>query len=150
MSGSPSATPGVTYNGCRSCEWNINISTRTFSHGLRGSLTVALETLFCTLIGSLAQKRTADWPAEVATADASKRTRGHTNSASQRRCPLAPSTTCACERCFLKNSPGFSICLHCERSFHFTFMIPFAELWIKRSSTPSSLKCPGAGWLQHI
>lgn len=105
--------------------------------------------LFCLLIGWLAQKRKADWPAEVETADASKRTRGHTNSAAQRRRPLAPSTTCACDRCFLSNDSIF-LTLRPEGTVCFTCMTPFAELWIKRSRTPSSLKCPGAGLLWNI
>lgn len=60
-----------------------------------GRLTVVLVKLFCALIGSLAQKRKADRPVEVEIAEVSKRRRGHTNSANQRRCPFAPSTTCA-------------------------------------------------------
>lgn len=57
--------------------------------------TVVLGTFFCSLIGSLAQKRKTDRPVEVEIAEGSKKRRGHTNSANQRTWPLDPLTTCA-------------------------------------------------------
>lgn len=106
MSGSAAAIPGVT------CKANVD-SDKDETNALYAAclkyfriclnddpilhtrLTVALVAFFCALIGPLPQKRKADWPVEVEIAEGSKERRGHTNSAVQKICPLAPSTTCA-------------------------------------------------------
>jgi len=104
MSGSAAATPGDTYTRRRG---RVRISLRSqggqgqrscftgVQYVLRGGLTVASVTFFRALIGSLAQKRNADWPVEVEIAEVSKTRWGHRNSADQRRRPSAPSTTSA-------------------------------------------------------
>lgn len=111
-SGSGAASPGVTWSPFTPV-FQVKKKPKHPPLARPGAIsdaepTVALATLPCAPIGSPAQKRKADWPAEVETADASRRTRGHTNSAAQRSRPLAPSTTCACEgRGFLRNNFGF-------------------------------------------
>lgn len=74
-------------------------------------LTVVLVPFLGALIGSLAQKRNTDWPVAVAMAEVSKTRRGHTNCADHRGCPVAPSTTCACQHTTPRSDPataGFS------------------------------------------
>lgn len=106
MSGCAAAIPGVTckanvdsdkdvaYTSHTVCLMNFQICLNNVLI-LHSRLTVVLVAFFCALIGSLAQKRKADWPVEVETAEGSKERPGHTNSAVQKICPLAPSTTCA-------------------------------------------------------
>lgn len=106
MSGSAAAIPGVTCKANVDSDKDVTYASYTVCLMyfqiclndvliLHSRLTVVLVAFFCPLIGSLAQKRKADWPVEVETAEGSKERRGHTNSAVQKTCPLAPSTTCA-------------------------------------------------------